>query len=133
MHSSPNHKRRYRGTVAVVEDDASLNLAVARLLEAAGFRTHSFESGHAVLACGLGHIADCFVLDVHLPDMSGFDLQRRLIDAGTAVPAIIVTAHDDPMHRRAAQDVGAIAYLTKPVSSGSLLDAVSRALKISVR
>jgi FixJ family two-component response regulator len=100
MQRSPNHKRHQRGTVAVVEDDASLNLAVSRLLQAAGFDTRSFESGQAVLTCGLARIADCSLLDVHLPDMTGFELQQQLMDAGTAVPAIIMTAYDDPMHRR---------------------------------
>jgi FixJ family two-component response regulator len=111
--------------VAVIEDDVSLNMALLRQLRAAGFRTRSFRSGQEVLATH-GHIADCFVLDVHLPDMTGFELVRQL---GTTSPTLVViTAHDDPQHRRAASEVRAIAYLTKPIARATLLEAVTRAL-----
>ena len=113
--------------IIIVEDDCSVNLAVSRLLEAAGFDVRSFTSGGALLADEEAYKADCLVLDVHLPDMNGFDLQRRLAAAGSNAPVVVITAHDDPMHRRAARDIGAFAYLTKPFSSMSLVDAVSRA------
>jgi FixJ family two-component response regulator len=114
-------------TIIIVEDDSSVNLAVSRLLEAAGFDIRSFLSGNALLADAHACDADCLVLDVHLPDMNGFELQRRLAAAGSTAPVVVITAHDDPMHRRAARDIGAFAYLTKPFSSLSLVDAVSRA------
>lgn len=102
-------------------------LAVSRLLEAAGFATRCFTSAGALLSDHEACKSDCLVLDVHLPDMTGFDLQRRLAAAGSTMPVVVITAHDDPMHRRAARDIGAYAYLTKPFSSLSLLDAVTRA------
>jgi FixJ family two-component response regulator len=114
-------------TITIVEDDCSVNLALSRLLEAAGFAVRSFTSGGALLADDAACNADCLVLDVHLPDMNGFDLQRQLAAAGSSAPVVVITAHDDPMHRRAARDIGAFAYLSKPFSSASLVDAVSRA------
>lgn len=116
--------KEYRGLVAVIEDDVSLNLAILRQLRAAGFRTRSFRSGQEVLAAR-GHIADCLVLDIHLPDMTGFELLGRL---GTTKPTIVITARDDPLHRRAAKEVRAIACLTKPFARDALLDAVTRAM-----
>ena len=116
--------KEHRGLVAVIEDDVSLNTAILRQLRAAGFRTRSFRCGREVLATH-GHIADCLVLDVHLPDMTGFELLEQL---GTNQPTIVITAHDDPLHRRAASDVHAIAYLTKPFSSAALLGSVTRAI-----
>lgn len=116
--------KEHRGLVAVIEDDVSLNLAILRQLRAAGFRTRSFSCGREVLEAH-GHIADCLVLDVHLPDMTGFELLGQL---GTTRPTIVITAHDDPLHRRAANDVRAVAYLTKPFARDALLEAVSRAV-----
>jgi FixJ family two-component response regulator len=114
-------------TITIVEDDGSLNLAVSRLLETAGFTTRCFTSAGALLSDRDAHNADCLVLDVHLPDMTGFELQRRLAAAGSTMPVVVITAHDDPMHRRAAREIGACAYLIKPFSSLSLVDAVTRA------
>lgn len=114
-------------TIFIIEDDVSVNLAVNRLLEAAGFRTRCFTSAAALLADPGACSADCLVLDVHLPDMNGFELQRKLHAAGSSAPVVVITAHDDPMHRRAARDIGASAYITKPFSSLTLLEAVSRA------
>lgn len=115
-------------TIFIVDDDCSVNVAVSRLLEAAGFGVRSFTSAGALLADKNAHDADCLVLDVHLPDMNGFELQRRLAAAGSSTPVVVITAHDDAMHRRGARDIGAFAYLTKPFSSLSLVDAVTRAV-----
>jgi FixJ family two-component response regulator len=114
-------------TITIVEDDGSVILAVSRLLEAAGFATRCFQSAGALLSDRDACNTDCLVLDVHLPDMTGFELQRRLAAAGCTTPVVVITAHDDPMHRRAARELGAYAYLIKPFSSLSLLDAVTRA------
>lgn len=121
----PETTKQHRGLVAVVEDDVSLNMAIQRQLRAAGFRTRSFRSGREVLATH-GHIADCLVLDVHLPDMTGFELLCQL---GSKAATVVITAHDDPLHRRAASEIRAIAYLTKPFARGALLDAVTRAVR----
>jgi FixJ family two-component response regulator len=115
-------------TIFIVDDDCSVNLAVSRLLETSGFGVRSFTSAGALLADENALNADCLVLDIHLPDMNGFDLQRRLASLGSTTPVVVITAHDDAMHRRAARDVGAFAYLTKPFSSLSLVDVVSRAV-----
>ena len=115
-------------TIIIVDDDSSVNVAVSRLLEAAGFGVRSFTSAGALLADEQARDADCLVLDVHLPDMNGFDLQRRFAAAGSHAPVVVITAHDDAMHRRAARDIGAFAYLTKPFSSLMLVDAVTRAV-----
>ena len=114
-------------TITIVEDDPSVNLAVSRLLATAGFTTRCYASAGALLSDRDAQKADCLVLDVHLPDMTGFELQRRLAAAGSTTPVVVITAHDDPMHRRAAREIGACAYLIKPFSSLALVDAVKRA------
>lgn len=115
-------------TILIVDDDCSVNTALSRLLGTSGFDVRSFTSAGALLEDEHALDADCLVLDIHLPDMNGFDLQRRLAALGSTTPVVVVTAHDDAMHRRAARDIGAFAYLTKPFSSLSLVDVVSRAV-----
>lgn len=120
--------REHRETVLLVEDDPSVNQAVGRLLEAAGFHVRSFGSGEEVLADPTHKAANCLVVDIHLPGISGFELVRRLKANGMSASAVLMTAHDDPMHRLAADDSGASAYLIKPFSRCALIDAVIAAI-----
>ena len=117
----------HRGTVFVIEDDPSLNQAVGRLLEAAGYDARLFPSAEALLEDATVGEAQCFVVDVHLPGMSGFALQRHLASSGLHAPLILITAHDDSAHRKLAEEIGA-TYLRKPFSSTSLIQVVEHAL-----
>ena len=117
--------------IVVVEDDESMSQAIERVLRASGFRTLTFASAEAVLEAGVVTASDCLVLDISLPGMSGFDLYRRLASAGEQLPAIFITAHDDPAIREEADRLGARSYLPKPFSGRTLLDAVTRATRSS--
>lgn len=116
-----------RGRVWVVEDDAGMRAAVHRLLQVEGFETLVFDSAEALLASVVSSQAQCLVLDVHLPGMSGFELHSHLAGIGTAPPAVFITAHDLPKLRRQALASGS-GYLVKPFSGSALVDAVNRAL-----
>lgn len=115
-----------RGNIAVVEDDVGLNHAIARLLRIAGFESSSFASAEQLLASDSVLRADCFVLDIHLPGISGLDLHRRLDDSGIVRPVIFITAHDDFQTRR-AERVG-VSCLTKPFTGRALIQAIDAAL-----
>ena len=122
----------HRGEIIVVEDDHSVNRAIKRLLQAAGFRARTFESSEELLGEELeDQHADCFVLDMHLPGMSGVELYGRLRDSGIRAPIVIITAHDDANHRRFATQIGAAAYITKPFTNHTLLTAVAAAILAS--
>lgn len=116
----------YRGNIVIVEDDAGLNQALTRLLQAAGFETTGFSTADAALQSTAVAQADCLVLDVHLADMTGYELHRRLGESGHVPPVIIITAHDDVHSRRQAQAIGASEYLTKPFAGRALVAAISR-------
>jgi FixJ family two-component response regulator len=73
--------------------------------------------------------ADCLVLDIQLPGMSGLDLCRRLASSGERVPAIFITAHDRPAAREEAERLGAGGFLPKPFSGRTLLEVVHRTLR----
>jgi FixJ family two-component response regulator len=116
--------------IVVVEDDASMSQAIERVLQAGGFAAFVFASAEAALGAGGTAFADCLVLDVYLPGMSGFELYRRLALPGQALPAIFITARNEPAVRDEAERLGgAGSYLPKPFSGRDLLDAVRRALR----
>jgi FixJ family two-component response regulator len=129
MQGATSHVQQLQASIFVIEDDASLSQALGRLLDAASFRVRSFTSAEAALADASLAQADCFVLDVQLPGISGFELCSRLMCSGVTAPVILMTAHDDPIHHRTAREIGAAAYLIKPFSSLALIDAVVRAVK----
>jgi FixJ family two-component response regulator len=112
--------------IIVVEDDASMSQAIERILRAGGFAAVVFGSAEAALDAGAATTADCLVLDIKLPGMSGIDLYRRLAPRGDEVPAVFITAHDEPAVREEAERMG--SYLAKPFSGRALLDAITHAL-----
>jgi FixJ family two-component response regulator len=113
--------------IGVVEDDPSFLRALRRLLSAAGFSVATFASAEEFLASEAAGATACLVLDVHLGGMSGFDLQQRLATAGTPIPTIFITAHDDPVTRERARS--GVAYLRKPFREDALIGAIHQALE----
>jgi len=117
-----------RQNIVVVDDDNDMNHAIERLLNAAGFHATTYPSAEALLQNGAASGADCLVLDVHLPGLSGFELRRRLQLEGTTAPVVFITAYEDSSSRAEAETAGAIAYLTKPFPGQELLSAIRTAL-----
>jgi FixJ family two-component response regulator len=115
--------------VAIVDDDASLRRALARLLRTAGWRTVTFASAEAFLHNDLQMPLDCLVLDVWLPGMSGVALLEHLETLGNTLPVILITGRDDVQLRQRAAQLGAVAYLPKPLDEQDLLLALQRALE----
>jgi FixJ family two-component response regulator len=113
--------------IGVVEDDPSFRRALRRLLSAAGFSVAVFSSAEEFLASESARATACLVLDVYLGGMSGFDLQQRLATAGVPIPAIFITAHDDPVTRERARS--GVAYLQKPFREDALIGAIRQALE----
>jgi FixJ family two-component response regulator len=116
-------------TIVVVEDDASMSQAIERILHAGGFNVVLFASAEAALEADVASMADCLVLDIILPGMSGFELYCRLAHCGLEAPVIFATAHDEPALREESQRLGASCFLLKPFPGRKLLDAVAQALR----
>lgn len=117
--------QRLRHHVAVVDDEASVRKALRRLFTSAELDCSVFASGQAFLDSIRQTIPDCVVIDLHMPGLTGFDVQRELRTGGVKVPIIIVTAHDEPETRAQCLAAGAVAYLRKPFDDKALLDLVS--------
>ncbi len=116
--------------VLVVEDHEAARYVVVRLLSAAGYDVLEAGNGSDALKHAPG--ADAIVLDVHLPDMLGYDVCERLkADPDTArIPVIFSTATaTDPMSVERGKQVGAAEYLfSKPLESNILVNAIKKVL-----
>lgn len=115
--------------IAIVDDDDSVRRAVARLLRTVGMDADSFASGDQFLeqlACAPSYRPDCVVMDVHMPGLSGLQVQQRL--AGSGLPIIFITAYDDAATRAQALGAGAIACLHKPFNDELLVSTIHAAI-----
>lgn len=72
---------------------------------------------------------DCLVLDLHMPGLSGLEVQRELARRGETVPIVVITAFDEHESRAQCLAAGAAAYLLKPFDDQALLDAIGRAVR----
>jgi FixJ family two-component response regulator len=113
--------------VALVEDDEQMMQAMQRVLEMAGYATQLFDSAETFLESGKACRAECLVVDVRLPGISGVELHQRLRAGGNRVPTVFVTAFDD-WRRRGLELEGADACLVKPFPAETLVQAVSHTL-----
>jgi FixJ family two-component response regulator len=117
--------------VAVVDDDASICEALESLLRSVGLRAMVYASAEDFLQSARLQDTACLIVDVHLPRMSGLELQRQVATADGRLPVIFITAHEDAGTRERALRAGAVAFLYKPFSDEALLSAVQGALQSS--
>ena len=117
------------GTVFIVDDDPAICTALARLCKFAGLPAKSFASAREFLAQAPVPGPGCLVLDLHLPGLSGLDLQEELARAGIDLPIIFLTARGSVPASVKAMKTGAVDFLEKPVDNQTLLVAVHQALE----
>jgi len=116
-------------TVFIIDDDGGMRQAIQDLVESVGLRAESFATGQEFLREQRTSEPSCLVLDVRLPQMSGLDFQRKLVEIGVQIPIIFITAHGDiPMSVRALKS-GAVEFLAKPFRDQDLLDAIQQAIQ----
>lgn len=110
--------------IAVVDDEESVRKALKRLLHSNGFNAEMFADGSAFLQSLSDHHPDCLILDIHMPNLSGLDVQQALAEMQIHLPVIIVTGNDSAEDQECAMARGAAYYLRKPVAEQVLLDAI---------
>ncbi len=115
--------------VSVVDDDASVRRSLGRLLKSMGFEVQTYSSAMEFLQNGPLHAYGCAVIDVRMPGMSGLDLQKQLLADGIGLPVVIISALEDNGIQSQALETGALAFLQKPFSDPSLLEALCLALE----
>ncbi len=111
---------RHDSWVGVVDDDESLRVALARVLRGNGISVKTFRSAEEYLLRAVTGQPVCIVLDIHLGEMSGFELRDRLASDGTPPPIIFITGHDD-MPAERARSAGSCGFLRKPFDTNDLV------------
>ena len=111
--------------ISIVDDDESVRQALKSLIDSVGFRAEVFHSGEEFLKSPYLLQTDCLIADVRMPGMSGLELQERLSAAGSSIPIVFISAHEDKEARARGLRAGAIDFLQKPFSEDSLLGAIS--------
>ena len=118
-------------TVFVVDDDHSVRRSLARLLRSVGYRAESFASAADFLANVTCDGPACALVDVRMPDVSGFDLFQQLQRQCPDLPVVFITGHGDIAMSERAIKAGASDLLVKPVDESALLASVEEALAAS--
>lgn len=122
-----------RPTVYIVDDDASIRTSLTRLLRAKGYEVYTYGSAADFLARDADGRRGCVVLDLHMPGLSGLQLQEALAHDPAPLPIVFLTGHGDVRTSVRAMKSGAVDFLSKPVEQQELFAAVERALTLDLQ
>jgi FixJ family two-component response regulator len=114
--------------ISIVDDDKAVREATQGLVRSLGYDASTFSSAGEFLASGHLHDTSCLITDLHMPELSGIDLQSRLIADGHRMPIIFITAYPEDSARERAMKAGAIGFIGKPFSEDRLIGCLERAL-----
>ena len=115
--------------IAIVDDDESMREATENLVRSLGYHASTFGSADEFLNSEQLHDTSCLITDLHMPGLSGIDLQDRLIARGYRIPIIFITGYPDENVRTRAIKAGAVGFLSKPYNHDHLLGCLDKALK----
>ena len=118
-----------RTLISIVDDDQPYRESMRKLIMLLGYTVEAFPSAADFLASRHLPETACLVADVHMPGMTGVELHRHLVDAGYAIPTILVTAYPDEFVRDRALKEGVVCYLSKPVDDDDLERCLRSALQ----
>ncbi|WAP53887.1 response regulator [Streptomyces luomodiensis] len=113
--------------VYILDDDEELSESLAWLLESVGIRSERFRDARDFLRAYDRDQPACLVLDVRMPELSGFDVQQLLNETGAPLPVVFVSAHGDIRMSVRALKNGAVDFLEKPYDPQHMLDVVQAA------
>ena len=116
-------------SVYIIDDDPSVRTGLTRIVKAAGINAESFESAGDFLSSDKCMEHGCIILDVHMPEMTGPELQEKLIEAGCSMPIIFLSAHSDVPTTAKTMKKGAVDFLEKPVDQEDLMAAIQISLE----
>ena len=115
--------------IAIVDDDPSARRGLERLIRSVGWKAETFASAREFLARPRTQAPNCLVLDLQLPDLSGLDLQKQMVEVGLETPIVFLTGHGSIPTSVQAMKAGAVEFLTKPFDEQDLLRAIQEAIE----
>jgi len=118
-----------RTLISIVEDDQLFRESMRKLMTSLGYTVEAFPSAADFLASPLLASTACLVTDVQMPGMTGVELHKHLVEAGHAIPTILVTAYPNEVARNRALKDGVVCYLPKPVDDDHLERCLRSALQ----
>jgi len=113
--------------VSIVENDRLFRESMQRLVRSLGYTVEVISSAADFLASPRRVETACLIADVHMPAISGVELCKHLIGAGSEIPTILVTAYPNDVDR--ALNEGAVCYLRKPIDENHLMRCLRAALQ----
>ena len=118
-----------RTLISIIDDDQLYRESIRKLIMLLGYTVEAFPSAADFLASRHLPETACLIADVHMAGMTGVELHRHLVDAGYAIPTILVTAYPDVVVRDQALKDGVVCYLSKPVDDEELERCLRSVLK----
>jgi FixJ family two-component response regulator len=114
--------------ISVVDDDASVRVAIDNLLRSRGYVVHTFGSAEEFLGSAQLNDTSCVISDVQMAAMDGLELLANMRMRGYAAPFIVITAFPDESVRARTLKAGATYFLTKPFATPTLIACLDAAL-----
>ena len=125
------NNKQAQPVINVVDDDEEFQIAISRLLRAAGYNVRTFTNAGEFLLADIGSTPGCILLDICMPGPSGLDLQQALTKQHKHLPIIFLTGYGSIPASVKAIKAGAVDFLTKPVEHQVLFNAINNALDIN--
>ena len=116
--------------IAVIDDDEPFRTALVESLCSLGYLAHGFASAEELFAASGESSCDCVITDIHMPGMSGLDLQGLLMARDRRVPVIMITARGEPGLEARVAASGAVCLLKKPFGADALIGCLEKALEV---
>jgi FixJ family two-component response regulator len=114
--------------ISIIDDDEAVRVATENLVRSLGFGASTFSSAEEFLKSSRLEETSCVITDVHMPGMTGVELQTRLLALGHDLPMIFITAFPEERTRERVHAAGAIGFLSKPFDGGAMIQCIDRAL-----
>ena len=126
--TEPIPDRDVASTVYVIDDDRAVRDSLHRLFSSANLPVKTYACAKDFLITLSPEMAGCVVLDVRMPGMTGFELQRCLSKRSIDVPVVMITGHGSPALARRAKRAGAFDFMVKPLDGQDVLNVVAMAI-----